>query len=152
MRRADKQITDMAEILAIIGRTPVCHLGLCDGGTPYVVPMNFGMVGEKLYLHCATAGRKLDIIRANPEVCVEFAADVELVHGAMSCNWSAKYRSVIGFGTAHIVADPAEINAGLQAVVLHYADHCTDFPPEMLQRITIIRIDFRELTGKKSGY
>jgi len=152
MRRQDKQILDMVEIMAIIARAPVCHLGMCDNGMPYVVPMSFGMLGDKLYLHCATEGRKLDVIRANPEVCVEFTVDQEIAPAALSCHITTRYRSVIGFGTAHIVDDIAEVQAGLAAVVLHYVDTVTEFPPEMLCRIAIIRVDFRELTGKKSGY
>ncbi len=43
MRRKDKEITNKAEIEAILKKAFICHLGLSDGDQPYVVPMNYGM-------------------------------------------------------------------------------------------------------------
>ena len=70
--RRELQITDINEIKEILDKGTVLHLGLVDGDEPYVVPMNYGytLVDGKLtiYLHGATAGRKLDIMRVNPKI------------------------------------------------------------------------------------
>ena len=42
MTRRELEITDITEILKIMDSTKILHLGLSDGGWPYVVPMNFG--------------------------------------------------------------------------------------------------------------
>ena len=43
MRRADREVTDRQEILAILNQCTVGHLALVDPyGEPYLVPMNFG--------------------------------------------------------------------------------------------------------------
>jgi nitroimidazol reductase NimA-like FMN-containing flavoprotein (pyridoxamine 5'-phosphate oxidase superfamily) len=65
MRKANREIRDRGAVLAIIEEAPVCRIGLADGGMPYIVPMNFGLGENCLYLHCATEGRKLDILRKN---------------------------------------------------------------------------------------
>ena len=71
MRKVEREIRDQAEILAIMNEALVCRLGFSDEGTPYVVPMNFGLGENCLYLHCAREGRKLDILRKNDRVCFE---------------------------------------------------------------------------------
>ena len=42
MRRRDREVTDMNEILRILKTANVLHLGLTDGDMPYVLPMNYG--------------------------------------------------------------------------------------------------------------
>lgn len=42
MRRKDREITDIKEILDIVGKTQILHLGLFDEGYPYVVPLHYG--------------------------------------------------------------------------------------------------------------
>ena len=50
MRRKDREITGLAEIMEILSRCQVCRLGMCQKGMPYVVPLNFGVEreGERL--------------------------------------------------------------------------------------------------------
>lgn len=42
MRRKDREVTDLREILRIINKAKILHLGLFDGDHPYVVPLHFG--------------------------------------------------------------------------------------------------------------
>ncbi len=98
MRRSDREINDVAILEEIITGSSVCRMGLCDEGRPYVVPMNFGYRDGKIYMHSALEGRKLDIIRKNPDVCLVFETDLEMVHAAEACSFSMKYRSVIARG------------------------------------------------------
>ena len=70
MTKRERQITDEAQITAILDAGKVLHLGLAVDNEPYVVPMNYGYTKENgklvVYLHSATRGKKLDMIRANP--------------------------------------------------------------------------------------
>ena len=58
------------EALAVLGSAPVAHIGVIEGGEPYVTPMSYVVDGERV-LFRTMAGRKLDGIRSNPVVCVE---------------------------------------------------------------------------------
>ncbi|HEX9762116.1 MAG TPA: pyridoxamine 5'-phosphate oxidase family protein [Acidimicrobiia bacterium] len=58
------------EALAVLGSAPVAHIGVIEGGEPYVTPMSYVVDGERV-LFRTMAGRKLDGIRVNPVVCVE---------------------------------------------------------------------------------
>ena len=44
-------------------------LAFVDGDEPYVISMNFGYKDKALYLHSATEGRKIEIIKKNNKVC-----------------------------------------------------------------------------------
>ena len=72
MRRSDREITDLGEILSIINDCKVIHLAMVDDGEPYLLPLNFGYACEggafSFFCHSAREGRKLDILRKNPTV------------------------------------------------------------------------------------
>ena len=37
-----------------------------NGNAPYVIPVNYVLMGDSLYIHTALTGRKLDLLRQNP--------------------------------------------------------------------------------------
>ena len=150
MRRADREISDKTEIEEILGRARVCHLGLCDKGVPYVVPMNYGYMGNTLYFHCAPSGRKLDILRENS--CVSFAVYIEerLVESGTACKWTMKYRSVMGTGKASQISSQNEKERALQIIMRHYSSLDYDIDRTQADRVAIIKVAIETLSGKKS--
>ena len=62
MRRKDREVTDIAVVEDILKRAAVVHLGMADGGKPYVVPMHYGYTFQDgvliLYVHGAHTGKK----------------------------------------------------------------------------------------------
>ncbi|MBN1401107.1 MAG: pyridoxamine 5'-phosphate oxidase family protein [Anaerolineae bacterium] len=151
MRRADREISDRAEIEAIIAEARVCHLGLCDGAEPYVVPVSFGYLDGSVYIHSARQGRKLDLLRRNPQACVEFALEDALRQGERACDWGLSYRSVIGWGRAALIEDPEAKAAGLNAIMAHYGGAPEQYTPAELDRVALIRIDLERIRGKRAG-
>ena len=150
IRRKDREITDRNALQAIMREAQVCRLGLSDDGMPYVVPMNFGLGENRLYLHCATEGRKLDILRKNNRVCFEMDLLREIRQGPQPCGWGARYESIIGFGRALFVNDPDEKRAALDRIMDHYgAEGPFSYPDETLAKTAVIRIDIERVTGKR---
>jgi nitroimidazol reductase NimA-like FMN-containing flavoprotein (pyridoxamine 5'-phosphate oxidase superfamily) len=154
MRRSEKEMGDEAEIREVIRRSLVCRLGMVDDGTPYVVPLSFGYEDGNLFVHSAPEGRKIETLRKNPRVCFEFDVDCQVVRAEKPCNWSMRYRSVVGFGRAEFVDDPAEKRRALAAIMRQYADagERFTFPDQGLERTTVIRVAVESMTGKQSGY
>ncbi|MBR2001398.1 MAG: pyridoxamine 5'-phosphate oxidase family protein, partial [Firmicutes bacterium] len=109
MTKRERQVTDREEILKILDKCKILHLGLVDGDEPYVVPMNYGYVmeGEQLtlYMHGATKGYKLDLMRKNPKVFFEMECDVQGFEGEIACQYGTVYQSIMGRGRAEIVED-----------------------------------------------
>lgn len=148
MRRKDREITDPAEIESILQGALVCRMGLCDGLKPYVVPMNFGYRDGKVYLHSAKEGRKVDILRENLNVCLEFEKNVEITASNEACSFSMKYRSVIASGRAVFLEGEEEKAFGLNVIMRHYAGRDFIFPPKALGMIVVMRVDLEECSGK----
>ncbi|MCX6005135.1 MAG: pyridoxamine 5'-phosphate oxidase family protein [Chloroflexi bacterium] len=151
MRRSDKEITDRAEIEDILNRAVVCHLGLCDNGIPYVVPVNYGYADGCLYIHSAKEGRKIDILRNNSNVSFTIYTDENLFRSEMACNWTMKYSSVMGTGRASLIEGRTEKEEALRCIMQHYTETNLDFNPAKVDKVVIIKIEIDTLTGKKSG-
>jgi uncharacterized protein len=150
MRRQDRQISDRVRLWEILREADICRIAFCDEGWPYIVPMNFGCLEDKLYFHSAAAGTKLDLLKANSNVCFEVEINVEIISGKEACGWSAKFQSVIGFGRMSIVKDQEEKRAGIKALVAQYTDRIVPVPALIPENTTILRIDIESLTGKES--
>jgi nitroimidazol reductase NimA-like FMN-containing flavoprotein (pyridoxamine 5'-phosphate oxidase superfamily) len=152
MRRKDKEILAREEIVEIIRKATVCRLGLSSEDVPYVVPLNYGYRDGCLFLHCAKEGRKMDMIRANPQVCFEIDTDVEVIQAEQPCDWGMKFASVIGSGTASVLEDPEEKKRGLDAIMEHYSSEpLQPYPESYLEHTAVIRVEVEEMTGKRSG-
>jgi nitroimidazol reductase NimA-like FMN-containing flavoprotein (pyridoxamine 5'-phosphate oxidase superfamily) len=114
--------------------------------------LNFGYDGECLYFHSAREGRKMEVLRTNPNVCFEVDVDHELVPTDSACDWTARFRSVIGFGKARPVEDLEEKRRALDLLLGHYSDGDYEYTREALANVAVIRIAIEEITGKQSGY
>lgn len=153
MTRRERQVTDMDEIIKILDKAKVLHLGLVDGDEPYVVPMNYGyeMNGDKLtiWLHGAPQGRKIDLMNINPKVFFEMDCDITPFEGDVACRYGITYSSIMGKGTATIVEDAEEKKHGL--VLLMKAQTGKDaftFDDKITKVVSVIRIDVSEYTAK----
>lgn len=75
MRRADREITDFDELIAVMRGCDVCRLALHDEPYPYILPLNFGLEADggtvRLYFHGADTGTKYDLIARNPNASFE---------------------------------------------------------------------------------
>lgn len=152
MTRRERQVTDIDEIIKILDSAKVLHLGLCVDNEPYVVPMNYGytMDGEKLtiYLHGARRGKKLDMMRANPNVFFELCCDIVPFEGEVACKYGITYSSVMGKGVAHIVEDMEEKRHGLSVLMKTQTGKDFSFEDRMAEVVSVIRIDVSEYTAK----
>jgi len=152
MTKRERQITDQHQIIDILNRAKVLHLGLCVDNEPYVVPMNYGytMEGEKLvvYLHSAVRGKKLDMIKANPKVFFEIDCDVVPFEGVMPCQYGVTYSSIMGRGTAQIVEDVEEKMKAMSVLMQTQTGKEFSFNERLVSIVAVIRIDVAEYTAK----
>ena len=143
----------MQEIISILDKAKVLHLGLVDGDEPYVVPMNYGYTMEDgkmtVYLHGALQGRKLDVMRVNPKVFFELDCDIVPFEGKTACNYGITYASVMGRGKAVIVEDTEEKIKGLQVLMKTQTGRDFDITDKMAGIVSVIRIDVYDFTAKK---
>ncbi len=150
MRRKDKEITDPAEINDILKTAKTLRLAMADDGVPYIVPLNYGYYDNALYIHCAKEGRKLDILRKNPKVCFEIEAENEVVTGSRACDWTTRYRSLIGYGTMEILESEKDKIAGLDILMKHFGSFNNTYHPKHVENIVILKMTIESVTGKIS--
>ena len=152
MRRRDREVTDFNEIIHILDSGKVLHLGLVDQGKPYIVPMNYGYVFEDgklvFYVHGALKGRKLDIIRDNPDCCVQIECDVQLFKGRVACQYGCSYYSLDGFGTAKIVEVSQEKMKAMSALMKTQTGKDFEFNEQLVSIVSVMRIECDYYTAK----
>lgn len=152
MRRRDREVTEMGEILHILDGSKVCHLGLVEDGMPYVVPMNFGYCfeGDKLvfYMHGAKEGRKIDVIRKNGTCCVELDCDSQMIEGQVACQYGYSYYSLMGFGNATIVDDVDEKIKALTLLMKNLTGDDFEFNEKLVSIVQVIKVECDSYTAK----
>lgn len=135
------------ESLQVLESALVAHLGISEGDQPYVTPMSFVMIDDKLVFR-TMAGRKLDALRQNPKVCVEVSRfDAE----------TGDWESVIIQGTAAEVADEGIKSMTVSKLFRKY-DSIMGSPLSTgggLQPMAglpyVISVEIEEMTGMTSG-
>lgn len=152
MRRRDREVTDLQEIVHILDTCKVAHVGLVDDGKPYVVPMNFGYVLEDgkpvIYMHGAMEGRKVDVIKKNPDCCVQMECDGQLFEGKGPCAYGYSYYSFMGFGKVRIVDDVDEKIKALTVFMKCVTGKDFEFNEKLVSIVNVFRMDCEEFTAK----
>ena len=138
----------------IIHEAQVCYLGMAEKGEPYVLPMNYAYEPGVFYLHAAPEGHKLEVLRANPSVCLNINIGNELFHRhkQVGCSWGMKFKSVNAFGKAVFIDDYAEKYRIMQLFMLKFAGEQYEFSEPSIKNVAIIRIVADQMTGKVYGY
>jgi hypothetical protein len=105
---------DKAAVYAVLDAAPLCHVGYVIDGAPYVTPTIHWRHENRLYWHGSSASRFLRASEAMP-VCLTVSLMDGYVLARSAFNHSVNYRSVMAFGTAHLIDDAAEAEAALRA-------------------------------------
>lgn len=148
-------ISEHKDFIEIIQRCQWCHLAMTDlAGKPYVIPMNFGFKDDVIYLHGAQHGKKIDILKQHPEVCINFTTDhlLRYQNEQVACSWSMKYRSVLCYGDAEFITDPEEKTAALHIVMAHYTPGEFKFNPPSIREVNVWKVKVAQFEGRTYGY
>jgi nitroimidazol reductase NimA-like FMN-containing flavoprotein (pyridoxamine 5'-phosphate oxidase superfamily) len=152
MRKARQEINDQETLEEILSNQIICRLAMVDGGRPYIIPLNFGYKDGCLYIHSAPEGKKIDLLRQNPEVCFEVEDMFEITKGVKACDWSTRYRSVVGYGSVEILSDQESKQQGLEVLMAqHGAPDLREFDPRNMDRMVILKIRITSMNGKHSS-
>jgi nitroimidazol reductase NimA-like FMN-containing flavoprotein (pyridoxamine 5'-phosphate oxidase superfamily) len=151
MRRKDREITDRAEIDAIIRSANLMHIALVNGDMPFLVPVFYAFDGSALYFHSAQAGTKIEILKRNNNICFEISIDQGFIESDEPCDFEAKHRTVIGIGKAVFVEDETEKIKALDLIVAPFSQKRFEYPKTNLNQTSVIRIDIDSIKGKKHG-
>lgn len=152
MRKVNQEITDKIIIDEILRYSKICRIGILDNGIPYVLPFNYGYKDNQIYVHCALTGKKIDLLRENPNVCFEVEQTAEIVKNDKACKWATTYRSIVGYGKIEILDNFTQKQKGLEIIMAHNgAPDMIDFEPKQVDSVLILKLKIDSLTGKQSS-
>jgi len=96
-------------------------LVMCQDNLPYAVPINHAFVDGQFIFHGAIRGRKIDVMRSNPQVVYV----ISKYYGTQEARQSPKgchgpWESIIAHGTARMVEDLDAKAAAFTAFMKYY--------------------------------
>lgn len=150
-----RDLTFKPELEAIINKCQFCNMAMVDEtGAPYVLPMNFGYEADYIYFHSAQSGRKVDIMKNNPTVCISFSADEQLkwVNEEVACSWGMKYRSVLAYGKIEFIDDFDAKEEALKIIMKNYSGIEFTFNAPAVTDVLVFRVKVEKLHGRALGY
>ncbi|HAH69474.1 MAG TPA: pyridoxamine 5'-phosphate oxidase family protein [Synergistaceae bacterium] len=154
MRRKDKEVTSREWMMEVLEKGIWMELAMSGkDGWPYVVPLNYGFGKDFIIVHGAREGKKIDLLRENNKVAFNVAIDTEVIRDENDpSEFSMKYRSVSGLGTAKFIEDAEEKREALKIIMEHYHGPKEPITEGMLKATAVIKISITEITGKINFY
>lgn len=147
MRRKDRRITD-AETSAILANGEYGVLStVSPHNEPYGVPLNYCVIDDSIYFHCALEGRKLEHIARNPNVsfCVVGKTRV------LPDQFGTKYECCIVEGRAS-ESFGAEKQRGLEGLLHKYSEPYFSEGLKYIERLKdqtrVFKITMESVSGK----
>jgi len=119
--------------LEVLDKAPYITVSMTEtDGTPYAVPLSLVRTDafDKLstseitfYFHCAQEGKKLDILRKNPQVCLSAVTKCKPTVGPKDGSFTLEFKSAIAFGVAEEVTDDTEKTEAIRAICERFLPH-----------------------------
>jgi uncharacterized protein len=150
-RLAERARYERATVNAILDEGMVAHVGFVTDVGVCVLPMAYGRVDDRLYLHGATGNAMLRALSGG-DVCVTVTLVDGLVLSRSAFHHSMNYRSVVVVGRAEQVVDADEVMNALLAIVDHVAagrsETCRKPTPAEVRKTRVVRLRIDEASAK----
>ncbi len=138
------------EIEKILREEIAGYLGLSLAGKPYVVPLNYGYVEGSILIHCALTGKKLDYLKANPQVCFTVGRQAgRLCRHPQGASCPTDTDSAVCYGTARIVENLEERRKVLNTFNRCLQPEAPEIAIEAASRCCAVEIRITEMTGRR---
>jgi len=142
---------DEATIHPILDAQPLCTVGYVFDGHPVVTPTLQWREGNHIYWHGSSASRMLETSE-DAQVCVNVTIFDGMVMARSAYNHSCNDRSVMAFGRAFKVKDPAEkevrLKAFTDALFPGRWDTLRPLTPQELKSTTVLGLELNEVSAK----
>jgi len=147
LRRKDRAITK-DEAIAILNKAEYGVLSTSnENSKPYGVPLNFCIINNSIYFHCAVEGEKIDNLKQNKSVSFCIVGGTELLPE----KFGTKYESVIVSGEAEEVFKQDKQNA-MEGLLHKYSPEFIDQGIKYIQgkkeKTRVFKIIINKITGK----
>ena len=158
MRKKSREM-DATWALDVMDKAPYMTVSMTDtNGMPYSVPLSLVRTNDNtFYFHCALEGKKLDILRTNPHVCLTAVSKCKPTVGPKDGSFTLEFKSAIALGQAEMVTDDTEKREALRAICQRFLPkHMDAFEAAVersMARTAVVRITLTEPpVGKRKQY
>jgi nitroimidazol reductase NimA-like FMN-containing flavoprotein (pyridoxamine 5'-phosphate oxidase superfamily) len=154
IRRKEKEITETAEMIAILKQAKYITVAMCLDDEPYLVTLSHGFDVENncIYFHCAQEGKKIDILKKSNLVWGQALKD----DGYATGKCDHLYATTQFKGRVTFITDENEKRHALRVMIDQleekpdevYSEQVTD---KSVKRVGIGRIDIEGMSGKRAS-
>jgi len=145
-------------IQAFLKEAKVGHVATSIDGQPFINPTTFWFdeQNHQIVFHSNVAGRIRSNIETNPRVSLEASELGKMLPSNVALEFSLQFRSVVVFGSARVVTDPAEARRLLYGLIGKYFPAMTagkeyrEITDKELRATSIYAIKIEEWSGKEN--
>lgn len=151
MKRIKQQLSDKESSEILKKNTSGVLALLADDGYPYAIPMSYVYDNNKIYFHGSKTGHKIDAMKNynKASFCVIDQDNI------IPVKYTTYFKSVIVFGTIHIIEDEDKIKQAIQLLAMKYHPH--DSKNHRTYEITkewnslcMMEFSIKHMTGKQA--
>jgi len=153
MRRKEKAIESIEEMKYILQTVKHITVAMCEDNVPYLVTLSHGYDPEqhRIYFHCASEGKKIDILKKNNIIWGQALMDEGYVQG--SCDHL--YATTQFKGKVTFIEDFEEKKTALQVMIRKLDNKPEEIEKAQLteksiSRVAIGKIDIEYMSGKRA--
>ena len=143
---------DREVINAILDRSLVCHVGVVVDGAPRVLPTLVARMGDSVVIHGAVTNKMIRTAAEGVEMCLTATLIDGLVMARSAFHHSVNYRSVVIFGVAHEITDPARQLEAMRTLVEHIGpgqwERTRQPNPKEINATSILELPITEASAK----
>ena len=153
VRYSERASYDKNELIKVLSRNFICHVGFIDEGEPYVIPMLYVNDDQYIYIHGSPDSRLIKIIGGGSPIVIAVTEVHGIVLSSNLCNNSINYVSVIVYGRGSFIDDSNEKLHVFQLMIDRLVPgrtSDTDLPTlEELNSVAIVKIRIEDFAIKK---
>ena len=151
-RGVKKAVYDKAVIYRILDATEICHIAFLHDGKPFVQPVNFGRMEDKIYIHGAHKNRMTTAILEAGEVCLNVMLLDAMKLTRSAFHHSVNYRSAMIFGSVRELKGVQDKLTGLKTIINHFVphrwEHCRTPDEKELNATRVLEIKIHSASAK----
>ncbi len=147
---------DRATINAILDAAPMAHIGF-DYKGPAVLPMIFWRKENHVYFHGSSKNRMFEALSRSPQCCFVASLIDAFVLARAAIHHSVNYRSVVIYGAAEELKEPAAKLEGLRGLIERFYpgrwDQIRPPSPQEFVSVRVFRLPIEEASAKiRTGF
>ncbi|GAB6947034.1 pyridoxamine 5'-phosphate oxidase family protein [Vulcanisaeta sp. JCM 16161] len=153
VRYSERASYDRDELIRLLNRNFICHVGFVDEGEPYIIPMLYVNDDQYIYMHGSPDSRLIKIIGGGSPIVIAITEVRGIVLSSNLCNNSINYESAIIYGRGFLIDDLNEKLRVFQLMINRLVPGRigdTELPTtNELESVAVVRIKIEDFAIKR---